>query len=88
MKAAEAKDTHEERLDSLLKSVTSIIYTNVCRGLFEKDKMKNIFLISTSINKNAGDLKEDIWSLFLRGAGVIDKDKNLKNPEKTLIGTP
>ena len=56
MTIAPKQEEHEERLKSLIDSVTSLIYTNVCRGLFEKDKLTFSFLISISINKNAGIL--------------------------------
>jgi len=68
-------DDFETRLGLLIDTITSTIYTNVTRGLFEKDKLIYSFLIATSINKHAGTLDEVLWGIFLRGAGVFDKQK-------------
>ena len=46
----------KERLNCLIDSITKTIFTNVCRGLFEKDKLIFSFLISSSINRNSGSL--------------------------------
>ena len=46
----------KERLNCLIDSITKTIFTNVCRGLFEKDKLIFSFLISSSINRNSGIL--------------------------------
>jgi dynein heavy chain len=48
-----------------------MIYTNISRGLFEKDKMIYSFLIVTSIKRNAGIIDEGVWNLLLRGPSVI-----------------
>lgn len=66
-------DDFETRLGLLIETITSTIYTNVTRGLFEKDKLIYSFLIATSINKHSGILDEVLWGIFLRGAGVFDK---------------
>jgi dynein heavy chain len=44
-----AADTIEERLKILIDRITRILYTNVSRGLFERDKLIYSFLIATSI---------------------------------------
>jgi dynein heavy chain len=72
-------------LSYLIDTITKTIYTNVTRGLFEKDKLIYSFLISVSINKHASILDETLWGLFLRGAGVFDKSKQPANPDKTFI---
>jgi len=66
---------HETRIVNLIHSITSIIFTNVCRGLFEKDKLVFSFLIAISINRKAKLLSDQLWSVFLRGAGPFDKSK-------------
>lgn len=45
-------DTIEERLDILIDRISKMLYVNVSRGLFEKDKNIYSFLITTSINRN------------------------------------
>lgn len=70
----------------MIDHITRTIYTNVCRGLFEKDKLIFSFLISTSINKQAKILDELLFGVFLRGAGVMDKSKQPPNPDKEKLG--
>jgi dynein heavy chain len=43
----------DKRIVILIDKITRMIYTNISRGLFEKDKMIYSFLISTSILRNA-----------------------------------
>lgn len=62
-----ARDTIEERLAVLIDKITRLIYTNVSRGLFEKDKIIYSFLIITSILRQAKKIDEAIWNILLRG---------------------
>lgn len=78
-------DDFEQRIINLIDTITKTIYTNVTRGLFEKDKLIFSFLITTSINKHAKILDEQLWGIFLRGAGVFDKSKQPANPDKSFI---
>lgn len=55
------------------------------RGLFESHKKIFSFLIAVNINKESKLLSEDLWSVFLRGAGVIDKFKRPMNPDKGMF---
>lgn len=75
MQNTKKSDDFTTRLTYLIETITKTIYTNVTRGLFEKDKLIYSFLIAVSINKNAGILNELLWGIFLRGAGVFDKSK-------------
>lgn len=70
LQSAEESEDHEERLGNLIDSIMKTIFTNVSRGLFEKDKVIFSFLCCTQININAGILDAGLWSLFLRGAPV------------------
>lgn len=61
-----------------------MIYTNVSRGLFEKDKIIYSFLISTSILRNEGQVDEAIWNILLRGPTVFTTEEQatkLKSPD-------
>ena len=58
MQSTQHSDIHDERLEMLIENITKTIFTNVCRGLFEKDKLIFSFLIATSINRNSGILNE------------------------------
>lgn len=75
--------TFEERLANLISVITSIIFTNISRGLFERDKLIFSFLISTSIDRNSGKIDPISWNLLLRGTATMsdnDKKKQLPNP--------
>mmetsp|Transcript_28797 Transcript_28797/g.26008 ORF Transcript_28797/g.26008 Transcript_28797/m.26008 type:complete len:185 (+) Transcript_28797:2723-3277(+) len=81
----ESKDL-KQRLTNLLDTITKTLYTNVCRGLFEAHKVIFSFLIITSIQKQAKTLDLGLWSIFLKGAGVFNKEMQPKNPEPRVIG--
>jgi len=61
-------DDQQERLDNLIETITKAVYTNICRGLFERDKLIFSFLIVTSIMRNSNVITQVGWSLMLRGA--------------------
>ena len=64
----------DERLSILIDNITRMIYTNISRGLFEAHKIIYSFLITTSINRNGGNILESHWNLLLRGPGVLTLD--------------
>ena len=72
---APARDTIEERLAVLIDKITRLIYTNVSRGLFEKDKIIYSFLIITSILRQAKKIDEAIWNILLRGPTVFTPEE-------------
>ena len=63
----EEEQTDAERNKVLLEIVTKTIYTNVSRGLFEKDKFLFSFIICVRIMLKAGDLDEKLWDIFVKG---------------------
>jgi len=83
-----AADTVEERLDILIDKISRILYTNISRGLFEKDKIIYSFLITTSIRRKAKLLDEGVWNVLLRGPTVLtpdEADNKLGNPDREVI---
>lgn len=58
----------EKRLQILLDDETQSFYINICRGLFEKDKLLYSFLNTTSIFKRNEDITPDEWNCYLRGS--------------------
>jgi dynein heavy chain len=73
----------ETRLVSLIDTITRQIYTNVSRGLFERDKIIFSFLNCTSIMREKGQINAIAWSLLLRGPAPVSdsqKAKILPNP--------
>lgn len=68
---------------NLIDVITRMIYTNISRGLFERDKLIFSFLIATSIDRNTGKIDPTSWSLLLRGTMTMsdaDKKKQIPNP--------
>ena len=65
---SEKSDVLDKRLEILLKDVTESFFVNICRGLFEKDKLLYAFLNSSSILKRSGAINLDEWNFFLRGS--------------------
>jgi dynein heavy chain len=76
-----AAETLEERLENIIDTVTKLIYTNIARGLFEKDKLVYSFLLATSIRRQAGIIEAPSWNHLLRGAMPFTKAQVEMQPE-------
>jgi dynein heavy chain len=70
------------RLQYLQVSIISNIFLNVCRGLFEDDKLTFSFMISTAFQRHTGEVSMAAWSLLLRGVGLLDMSKKPQNPDQ------
>jgi len=82
---SDKREDQQERIELLIKNITSTLYTSVARGLFEAHKVTFSFLISTSINRTSGEISEDTWRTLLAKAAKIPSDvtkKQRKNPDK------
>lgn len=62
----------------IIKDITLAFYVNICRGLFEKDKLMYSFLNTTSILRSAGFLDPLEWNFFLRGSPNDHSDQENK----------
>jgi len=74
----------------LIDTITRQIYTNISRGLFERDKIIFSFLACTSIMREKDLINPVAWSLMLRGAAPVSdsqKAKMLPNPMPKLVLT-
>jgi dynein heavy chain len=71
---SEAREDQQERMNLLIDNITKDLYTNVSRGLFEAHKITYSFMNSTSINRASGKIKQELWGVLLRGAGLIPSD--------------
>lgn len=68
----------KDRLNALIDDVTKSFFINICRGLFEKDKLLFSYLIATSINIESKIITARDWSFFVRGPTQdpqIDEEK-------------
>ncbi|XP_046489725.1 dynein axonemal heavy chain 6 [Neodiprion pinetum] len=59
----------QERLLILYEEITTAIYTNVSRGLFERHKLVFSFMLNVAIYLNAQIIKPEEWNFLLYGAG-------------------
>jgi dynein heavy chain len=66
----EKKDVLQERLDLLIADITRSIYSNVCRGLFEKDKLLFSFMMAAKICIASGDVSDQEWQVFMVGVSA------------------
>ena len=63
------------RLDVINDHFTYSLYQNVCRSLFEKDKLLFSFLLDCRIMESVDDLPPEEFSFFLTGGvGAAEKD--------------
>jgi dynein heavy chain len=82
---SEKSDKLEDRLAILLSDITESFFINICRGLFEKDKLLYAFLNASSILRRSGAINVDEWNFYLRGSATdfssYDKDIDyISNP--------
>ena len=82
---SEKAEDQQERISILMREITSILYNNICRGLFNTHKLIFSFMIATRILLQSQDISVPEWNLFLKGV-MIDGDlKNIKNPDPQII---
>ena len=61
-----------------------MIFTNISRGLFERDKLIFSFFICTSIDRKTEKIKPVSWNLLLRGTATIPENDKKKQPPNPL----
>nr|XP_055061459.1 dynein axonemal heavy chain 6 isoform X1 [Misgurnus anguillicaudatus] len=76
-KTIEAAERHKDltvRLQILLDQTLLSAYTNVSRGLFEQHKAIYSFMLCVEIMMQRGEISQQEWQYFLRGAGGMEKE--------------
>lgn len=79
-----AKDLGK-RLEIIIDFCTFFMYNNICRGLFERDKVLFSGLLCFSILRQRDEIDPLSWSFFLRGGGPVDRTNQRANPNPVRI---
>ncbi|CAM9220423.1 unnamed protein product [Chrysoparadoxa australica] len=82
---SQAHDELSARLEELIQDVTKSMFTNICRGLFEKDKMLYAFMIAVNVQRHAGEVSELEWRTLMVGA-VVDAAMSEARPRPKSLG--
>ncbi|XP_027467991.1 dynein heavy chain 3, axonemal [Zalophus californianus] len=60
------------RIEYIIEYFTLSIYNNVCRSLFEKDKLLFSLLLTIGIMKEKKQINEEVWYFLLTGGVALD----------------
>jgi dynein heavy chain len=74
---SEKNEDKDKRIAVIIEDITWSFYVNICRGLFEKDKLMYSFLNTTSIFRESGAISVEEWLFFIRGS-TTDYSENKK----------
>lgn len=60
------------RISNIIQHFTQSIYKNVCRSLFEKDKLLFSLLLTIGIMKGEDKIDDEVWRFLLTGGVALD----------------
>ncbi|XP_069761611.1 dynein axonemal heavy chain 3 isoform X2 [Narcine bancroftii] len=61
-----------QRISAITENFTLSVYNNVCRSLFEKDKLLFSLLLNVGLLKDKGEVNEGVWRFLLTGGVALD----------------
>ncbi|KAG5504844.1 hypothetical protein GH5_05475 [Leishmania sp. Ghana 2012 LV757] len=81
-RSSEKISSHEmgERIKTLNEWHTAAVYTNTCRGLFERHKLLFAFHMTMRILQAQGMVNIEEYVFMMRGGQMLDKQSRLPNP--------
>merc|ERR1711871_1831863 len=80
MDKADKATLASKRVGNIIKTMTYLVYRYVNRGLYEKDKLCFIVLVTIKIMITAEHLRPSDLTLFLRGGAALDMDSVRRKP--------
>jgi len=80
MEKAEKATLASKRVTNIIETMTYITYRYVNRGLYEKDKLTYVLLLTLKVLVTEGMLKQSDITLFLRGGAALDIAQVARKP--------
>jgi len=67
IESAAANNDQAVRIENILDSLTKLMFTDICRGLFESHKKIYSFLMCTAIRRENSSISFSEWNYLVRG---------------------
>ena len=82
IETADSNNDQAIRIENILDSITKLMFTDICRGLFESHKKIYSFLMCTAIRRENKTISFGEWNYLVRGT---TKTAINPNPDSALF---